>query len=115
MGSFTALADQLRADARQTPQEPQEATEALEPVKYGHIDKLEAERGAWAAMTATMAESIRRSAVMRAELNKAIRAGGDPWDLLLQATEIIGLMTGDMMTHEIAKNFQPANEHQPRV
>lgn len=70
---------------------------------------------AWAAMTATMAESIRRSAVMRAELNKAIKAGGDPWDLLLQATEIIGLMTGDVMTHEIAKKFQPANEQQPRV
>ncbi|NCC76225.1 MAG: hypothetical protein EOM08_07315, partial [Clostridia bacterium] len=99
MGSFTALAEQLREDARQTLQEPQEATQAHEPVKYGHIDKLEEERGAWAAMTSTMAENIRRSSVKRAELNKAIRAGADPWELLLQATEIIGLMTGDMMTH----------------
>ena len=114
MGSFTALAEQLREDARQTLQEPQEATQAHEPVKYGHIYKLEAERGAWAAMTATMADNIRRSSVMRAELNKAIRAGGDPWDLLLQATEIIGLMTGDMMTHEIAKKSQPVSEQQPR-
>lgn len=61
----------------------------------------------WAAQAASMAANIQRSAVMRAELNKAIRAGGDPWELLLQATEIIGLMTGDMMTHQIAKAAHP--------
>lgn len=55
-------------------------------------------------------DNIKKSEMLRADINKSIRAGEDPTEILKKAVECIALMTGDKAyyTHAIKQ----LNEHQ---
>lgn len=70
------------------------------PKYYEKIEKERANREFIAQVRDTQAENVRRAGALRGEITKGIRAGQDPYILLLEAIECISKMTGDSIFYE---------------
>lgn len=85
--------------------DPAEASEKIEtkqeeqPIKYAQVEREQAAARKAEEYAAKLAEAGAKSQFLRADINKAVKEGAEPVEILLKALECISLMTGDTVVY----------------
>jgi len=77
-----------------------DTAEGKQPPAYHNIAQAKAEREELARTYAAQQENMRRAGRLRGEITKDIKAGQDPYLILLKALDCVSRMTGDRVFYE---------------